>query len=249
MRGLFGWQTSADDVWQIELKRKPGVRLLGERHQTQVDVLLRNQTSVVVLECKFTEADGGGCSQLKPLPRGTHKGVCQCDGSYREQVNPVSGKRHRCPLSGKGIRYWEHIPDYFDLSADQDHIPCPFAGPAYQYMRNVLVAGQPAKQWKATRAGFGLVYVAGDRFPMACQVSDPDSEWIHFKAHLRKDGPLVIGEVACQHLLTVWSDGLPGDATLVGLQDWVEDRCLLAERAIRPSRDHVPRTLNRSEGD
>ena len=129
---MFGWSSQSNDEWQVELeKRLPG-SLLREPRPTQVDVLIQNRTSVVLLECTFTEIGGGACSQTRPLSSGEHEGIIQCDGNYRQQTNPVNEKTARCALSAKGIRYWKYIPRYFELDADVDREPCPFAGPAYQ---------------------------------------------------------------------------------------------------------------------
>ena len=198
--------------------------LLGERRPTQVDVLLQNKTSAVLLECKFTEAGGGPCSQTEPLSSGRHKGLIQCDGNYREQINPVNNKTARCALSGKGIRYWKYIPACFDLDRDRDYEPCPFAGPAYQYMRNVLAAARWARRHKKTHAAFGLVNVAGEPFPMSSEVTDPQGEWGQFVARLRPDAPLTVAAVSYQGLLKTWRWLLPDDHVLAQLADWVTER-------------------------
>ena len=61
---------------------------LSELRETQIDVLAKSTSSIVALECKFTEADGGECSQVHKLGKSAHKGMCQCNGNYEEQVNP-----------------------------------------------------------------------------------------------------------------------------------------------------------------
>ena len=224
LHSVFGWESAGDDAWHVDLERTLGRSLLGERRPTQIDVLLRNETSVVVLECKFTEAGGGPCSQPKPLSSGVHKGVIQCNGNYREQRNPVNGKRARCVLSAKGIRYWKYIPTYFDLAADHDHVPCPFAGPAYQYMRNLLAAGEWARQRKKPRVALGLVYAAGEGFLMSAEVADPASEWNQFIGCLRPDCPVLVKTVSYRDLLQAWRQCLPKDEVLADLTDWIEEK-------------------------
>lgn len=221
---MFRWDSQGDDGWRVELERDLPRSLLGERRPTQVDVLLQNKAIAVLLECKFTEVSGGPCSQTKPLSSGRHKGLIQCDGNYREQTNPVNGKTARCALSAKSIRYWKYIPKYFDLDRGKDYEPCPFAGPAYQYMRNTLAAGQWAKNHDQKRAAFGLVYVKGDAFPLANEVADPQSEWSQFTAHLRADSPLEIATVSYQSILDAWRRRLPKDRVLAQLDDWVMER-------------------------
>ncbi len=146
---VFGAQMSdvSQQEWAVKLEERVPANLLGEPRPTQLDVLLENDTAVVVLECKFTEV-GGPCSQPPE----------QCNGRYEMQTKPQSGKRAPCALTGKGVEYWRWIPRYFTLDNAQSYDPCPFAGSAYQYMRNLLVAGRMAR-WNKRRGAFGLVYV------------------------------------------------------------------------------------------
>jgi hypothetical protein len=233
LHSTFGWESAGDDPWRVDLERTLGRSLLGERPSTtQVDVLLHNETSVVMLECKFTEAGGGPCSQPQPLTSGRHRGLIQCDGNYREQHNPANGKTARCALSAKGIRYWKHIPTYFGLNADYDYEPCPFAGPAYQYMRNLLAAGEWASRRKKKRGAFGLVYVAGDGFPVSVEVTDPGSEWGRFIARLRPDSPVAVKAVSYQALLQIWHECLPEDEVVGDLAAWVEEKVQGVSQAI-----------------
>jgi hypothetical protein len=39
---------------------------LGEPRPTQVDAMAEGAHSVILFECKFTEAAGGACSQVEP---------------------------------------------------------------------------------------------------------------------------------------------------------------------------------------
>jgi hypothetical protein len=231
LNSVFGWDSAGDGRWRVDLERALGHSLLGERRPTQVDVLLHNQTGVVMLECKFTEVGGGPCSQPHRRPSGAHQGLRQCDGNYHEQTNPVNGKTARCALTAKGIRYWEHIPTYFNLAGDQDHKPCPFAGPAYQYMRNLLAAGEWARRRNKERAAFGLVYVVGEGFPVSAEVADPGSEWGQFIARLRPDSPVTARAISYQHLLGAWHESLPGDEMLANLAAWVEEKVQAAGRS------------------
>lgn len=228
LRVIFGWDVRDDDKWRVSLDRRLSSSLLHEPRPTQPDVLLQNRTSAVLLECKFTEAGGGPCSQRRPLPLGKRKGLIQCDGNYREQINPVNGETDRCALSAKNIRYWKHIPSHFNLDKDSDYEPCPFAGPAYQYMRNVLAVAQLAKRRNKSgakaRAAFGLVYVAGEPFPMCNEVGNPGGEWGQFVARLRSDSSLAVGTISYQRLLEMWCLCLPEDPVLARLTDWVTER-------------------------
>jgi hypothetical protein len=167
------------------------------------------------------------------------QGLRQCDGNYHEQTNPVNGRTARCALSAKGIRYWEHIPTYFNLAGDQDHKPCPFAGPAYQYMRNLLAAGEWARRRKKEQAAFGLVYVAGEGFPMSLEVADPGSEWGRFISLLRPNSPVVVKAISYQALLQAWRRCLPEDLVLADLEDWVDGKTVALDKLARREIRHV----------
>jgi hypothetical protein len=159
------------DNWELILEYRVDKALLGEPRETQIDVLARSDRGIIVFECKFTEADGGGCSQVEELGKGAHKGMRQCNGNYEEQVNPVNKKAGRCALSAKGVRYWDLIPDVMNIDAKIDHTPCPIAGGSYQWMRN-LVAARALSQEAGVPAVFGLVYADGP-FPIAQKLKDP----------------------------------------------------------------------------
>jgi hypothetical protein len=47
-------------------------------------------------------------------------------------------------LTAKGIRYWDVIPRVFDYDADASYIECPFAGPWFQWMRNLTLCHEAA---------------------------------------------------------------------------------------------------------
>lgn len=232
LRLAFGWDSQGNGGWQVELEKRLPSSLLGEPRPTQVDVLLQDKPGVVLLECKFTESGGGPCSQTKPLSSGEHKGTIQCDGNYREQTNPVNWKTDRCALSAKDIRYWKYIPRYFDLDRGKDYEPCPFAGPAYQYMRNILAVGQWAQRNKKERAALGLIYVAGEVFPISSEVADPQSEWGRCAVRLRSDAPVTVQAVAYQDLVRAWRRILPEDQMLDQLANWVTKRIRNAEQTI-----------------
>jgi hypothetical protein len=159
------------DNWDLALEYPVEKSLLSEPSQTQIDVLAKSTSSIVVFECKFTEADGGECSQVHPLGKGAHKGMRQCNGNYEKQVNPVNKKVGRCALTTKGVRYWDLIPDVMNIDANRDHTPCPIAGGSYQWMRNLVVA-RALSQEAGVPAAFCLVYADGP-FPIAKKLKDP----------------------------------------------------------------------------
>jgi hypothetical protein len=218
---VFGAQMSdiAQQRWTVKLEFRVPADLFGEPRPTQLDVLLENNTAVVVLECKFTETGGGPCSQPPE----------QCNGRYEMQTNPKNDKRARCALTGKGVEYWRWIPRYFMLNSAQSYVPCPFTGPAYQYMRNLLVAGRMAR-WNKRRGAFGVVYVEGDCFPMTVEISDANSEWGRFNALLRSDCAVSVGAISYQALLELWCKAHPTDTTLDELTKWVHQKIERIER-------------------
>lgn len=147
--------------WSIALEWTDTDRLLREPRPTQVDVLAVGSMAALVIECKFTEP-GGRCSQTAA----SRSGGRQCNGHYADQVNPRNGVRSRCALASKGIRYWEYIPQVFALSAGVDHAPCPFAGDAYQWMRNAVMAAAIGKHSNLQAAAL-IAFADHPSFPTA----------------------------------------------------------------------------------
>lgn len=203
-------------------------RVLGEPRPTQVDVLLDGQSSVTLLECKFTEPDGGSCSQTQK--RSTRRlpaspPVAQCNGRYEEQVNPLTGRTARCALTAKGIRYWEFIPKVLNVRADVDYTPeCPFAGGSYQWMRNLV--GAYALGMESGRAGaFAIVYADGP-FPMATKLKSPD--WTSFMAQLT--GDVLLRTASYQALVARAREAVrgPDNRVLQALDEWIERKVAIA---------------------
>jgi hypothetical protein len=147
--------------WNIELEELVAHDTLGESRRNQIDAVARSPNGTLVMECKFTEKDGGGCSQWKPLSGKTvNAGLVQCNGNYEPQVNPVNGKSAHCALTGKGIRYWEIIPTVFGFDAGSTYRPCPFKGGWYQWMRNLVVAHEISRT-SHMPAAFIVLYADG----------------------------------------------------------------------------------------
>ncbi|EJT01484.1 hypothetical protein [Rhizobium sp. CCGE 510] len=101
--------------WTVTLEWTDTDRLLGEPRPTQVDAFAVGSAAALVIECKFTEP-GGQCSQTAV----SRSGERPCSGSYKDQTNPGNGVRSRCALAGKSIRYWEYIPNIFELDPGAD---------------------------------------------------------------------------------------------------------------------------------
>lgn len=129
-----------DDNWAIKLEYIDK-SLMSEIRPTQIDVIVESESSVIIIESKFTEQEGGGCSQI----RKTKQGFYQCNGKYEDQINPTNEIKSKCALTGKGIKYWEYIDTLTDFSKDKDYNPCPFKGGEYQWVRNICFAKTYAK--------------------------------------------------------------------------------------------------------
>jgi hypothetical protein len=55
--------------WTVTLEWSTPKALLGEPRPTQVDVYVESPQAVLVCECKFTETNGGACSQTNKKNR------------------------------------------------------------------------------------------------------------------------------------------------------------------------------------
>lgn len=173
----------AGGPWCVDLEWQDPENRLREKTKTQVDAMARSPNCVILFECKFTETEAGSCSQTQSLMRknGT-LGPKQCNGNYEIQVNPVNAIENHCVLSGKGIRYWEIIPEAFWYDANISHIPCPFRGDFFQLMRNVVLAWQIAQDERVTPA-FVTIYADSPMLPFPEWIGSP--EWQRFTQSLR----------------------------------------------------------------
>jgi hypothetical protein len=210
------------DNWELLLEYRVDKTLLGEHRETQIDVLAKSESGIIVFECKFTESDGGGCSQVNQLGKGAHKGLRQCNGHYQDQVNPVNKKASRCALTAKGVRYWDLIPEVMNIDAKIDHSPCPVSGGSYQWMRN-LVAARALSQEAGVPAAFGLVYADGP-FPMAKKVRDP--AWREPLTKSVAGRAVHLEAVSYQELIRVAQDAaiVEDHKTLADLREWVQSK-------------------------
>ena len=201
--------------WSLKLEANDSLNLLHEVQPSQMDVALRNSKVLLFVECKFTEWDGGTCSQTK-----SSKGPAQCTGNYENQTNPRNGLPGRCALAAKGIRYWDLIPEVFDIRADEDHRPCPFAGPWYQWMRILTICTAVARR-EGLQPAVAVVYV--DRKGLAMAHKD----WTPFRAVLRGGG-VSFHTLTFQRVLELAAQSAPQDQVWPELRAWVETKIELA---------------------
>ena len=219
---LLGLSAAPTDNWELTLEYPIDKALLGEIRRTQIDVLARSDSGIMVFECKFTEADGGGCSQVHKLGKGAHKDLRQCNGNYEDQVNPVNGETARCALTAKGVRYWDLIPNVMNIDSKMDYSPCPVAGGSYQWMRN-LVAARALSLKAGVPAAFCLVYADGP-FPIARKLNDP--VWKKQLADSFAGRAVQFGNISYQELIRIARDVAIQDdhQTLDDLEKWVRGK-------------------------
>lgn len=206
----LGLPSSKD--WEVELEWGDGDNLLHEtRKKTQVDAVACSSEAIIFFECKFKESAGGSCSQTK----------YQCDGNYRMQINPENGVQSRCALSGKGIRYWDVIPDLFKLESIAEYEPCPFSGSNYQWMRNLVVCTQVAKK-KGLAPHFLIVYANAPGLPIADKIRSDNL--CEFRAFLKDDGPL-FSCMSYQELLNLSIESVTVERPkFLELNRWIRDK-------------------------
>ncbi len=205
--------------WLSTLERPVPRSLLGEPRPTQIDALLESDTGLILVECKFTEANGGFCSQPKPISKKSpNRGMVQCSGDYIVQTNPVNHLAARCALTAKGVRYWETVPKVLSIPNDIDHRPCQFKGGWYQWMRN-LVSCHAMCEASGKKGAFLVVYADGP-FSMSRKIAT--SEWQDF-VNLTVGGSVPLKAVSYQQLIEVAiASGDPSDRDLMKrLREWV----------------------------
>lgn len=204
--------------WKVELEWVNPCDRLNEPRQSQVDAIAMGAHTRILFECEFRERDGGTCSQTTPQPVGSKAKLPQCDGRYEMQKNPVNGKTARCALTGKGIRYWDFIPNVFQMSSTADPMPCPFDGPWYQWMRNLVLA-DAIRRSEARQTSVVIVYADHPNLPFANKLKS--SKWTEFVRALRTD-EVQLHPISYQELLRVAVDAVGSKNAMWGkLENWV----------------------------
>lgn len=128
---LFGSAHLSPANFRMELK----IDFLGEPRPTSIDAHIAGEYEVVI-EAKFTEPEVGTCSRPRLKPSASNYASDYCDGTYSLQ----GGRVERCPLTERGVFYWNHTPQFFRWKNDQDYDPCPLNA-NYQLVRNILAVG------------------------------------------------------------------------------------------------------------
>jgi hypothetical protein len=143
--------------------------------------------------------------------------MVQCNRAYTPQVNPLNGRSAACALTGKGLRYWEIVPEVFKFPNDLGYWPCPFAGPWFQWMRNLTVCWAAARH-SHRHPAFVLAYADGPTLPMAERVHSPD--WERF-THQIKSGAITVETWSYQELVKLARAACPEEPRWVQLDEWV----------------------------
>lgn len=203
--------------WQVSLEWHDPDNLLREKQPTWVDAVAQGAESLIFFEGKFTESDGGGCSQTHVLREKKQRGLRQCNGSYMWQTNPVNQLEARCALSAKGIRYWELIPQVFDYDADGSYIVCPFAGAWFQWMRN-LIGCYARAQHLGLRPAFVVAYADVPGLGMARRVQSPEWERLHGRL---QPNTVSLHTLSYQSLIALAQAAAPTDPVWPALAAWV----------------------------
>lgn len=206
--------------WSVELEWEDKEnRLCESGKQSQVDALATSPLAVICFECKFTESDGGCCSQVLPISSGKHAGKKQCNGRYELQVNPVKGtERSRCALTAKRIRYWEVVPEVFRLDPGQDYAPCPFKGPWYQWMRNLVLAHELGLP-EGRKSTFVVVYANDKDLPFPAVLST--KQWKRLLGLVRSD-KVGLHVMSFQEVLSLARERAGGtSAVWRDLEEWI----------------------------
>lgn len=221
---LDGWATElglpAGGPWSVQLEWHDPNDNLNERQPTWVDAVAQSPHALIFFEGKFTEGDGGRCSQTQPLRTGPRQGQRQCDGRYMFQTNPATGTEARCALTAKGLRYWEYIPQVFDYAADQSYFECPFAGAWFQWMRN-LTGCYAAARASGRAPAFVLAYADGPGLAMAARVRS--TEWARLQNRLQP-GAITLRAWSYQDLIRLAQAAVPEDPAWPALARWVDEK-------------------------
>jgi len=219
----------AGGPWAVELEWHDPANPLHEKQPTWADAVARSPHALIFFEGKFTESDGGKCSQTQRIATGKHKGLRQCDGRYMWQANPVNGLEARCALTAKGVRYWEMVAQVFDYAVDDSYFECPFAGPWFQWMRN-LTNCYASAQRAGLRPACVLAYADAPSLPMARRVRSP--EWQRLHSHLQPHA-ITFQALSYQSLIALAQAAAPHDTVWPELAGWVQNKIQAVTRSRR----------------
>ena len=208
----------AGGPWTVHLEWRDPHNTLKEKQRTWVDAVARSPRSLIFFECKFTEPDGGGCGQVHPILTGRRKGHRQCNGAYVRQHEASDPIEQRCILALKGMRYWDLIPEVFGVNPERSYLPCPFAGPWFQWMRNLTTCLAVARA-EGLRPAFLVVYADHPSLPMAQRVRQPAWRALTEAVYPQT---IIFRALSFQSLLSLACGAAPGNPLWLELTAWVQ---------------------------
>jgi len=137
------------------------------------------------------------------------------------QCNPINNVEARCALSGKGIRYWDVIPNVFKMRNDEDISPCPFRYSWYQWMRNLTNCYALAEA-SHLRPAFIIVFAEAENLLMAQKVKS--KAWADLHRSIRTD-VIPFNTISYQELIGIACEMDKGiSAPWPMLSSWVENK-------------------------
>jgi hypothetical protein len=216
LAGILGLATGGP--WEVALEWHDPANTLAEKQPTWVDAVARSPRSLIFFECKFCEADGGACTQTRPIAAGRRAGLVQCNGHYLPQTNPANGRQANCALTAKGVRYWDLIPEIFGYAKEANYAPCPFAGAWFQWMRNLATCVAVARR-DGLQPAFVVVYADWPGLPMAERVGAAEWRWLESRVD---PAAISFRTLSFQALAALACQAVPDDPLWPELTAWIE---------------------------
>ncbi len=110
------------------------------------------------------------------------------------------------------------MPEVFNFPADLGYAPCPFAGPWFQWMRNLTICRAVSQRY-GLQPAFVLAYADGPTLPMAARVRSPD--WERFTKVLNPKGvPVQVRSIQSIVQAVIAAD--PSEPQWMELQQWMD---------------------------
>lgn len=130
---------------------------------------------------------------------------------------------------GKGIRYWSVIPQILNFNSTDEYQPCPFAGPWYQWMRNLVVCSEVSKK-RGLTPRFIIVYVDSPGMTMAENVKS--GKLSKFKKVLRGNEQF-IDVISYQELLKISLETATRETERFHeLEEWINNKTMKVAKIV-----------------
>ena len=204
--------------WDVDFEFSDENLLNENKYPTCIDVKLESKNIIILLECKFTEKDGGTCSQTKINKRIKQ---AQCNGNYELQINPINIKENYCALNEKDIKYWDYISKIYKIDTSKPISPCPFKNGNYQWMRNLCTGYVLNKNYKKDVK----VYICYADFPFCAFKRKIDGKYIQkINSIIRQD--YHISTITYQRIIDagIKLSSEPEHSDWLNLKEWIEKK-------------------------